>query len=199
MHPPLSVVATMARPSPIVNERPRRLARNGKFILFDLGGVLVEATGRTALRAFMPQLGDAPLLERWHRSNAVQLFERGKISPSAFAKEFIEEWQLDMGEAEFLGEFASWVNGFFDGAAALIQALRTRHHVGCLSNTNAIHWARLPEISRMFDSCFPSHVTGFMKPDRMAYVHALDELHAQANDVYFFDDLVPNVAAAREV
>ena len=41
-------------------------------------------------------------------------------------------------------------------------------------------------------------MTGFMKPDREAYAHALDELRAPAKDVYFFDDLSPNVAAARD-
>jgi FMN phosphatase YigB (HAD superfamily) len=38
-----------------------------------------------------------------------------------------------------------------------------------------------------------------MKPDSGAYVHALNELQVRATDVYFFDDLVPNVAAARNV
>ena len=113
-----------------MNERPRRLARAGKIILLDLGGVLVEATGRTALRAFMPHLSEAQLLERWHGSNAVQLFERGKISPSAFAREFVEEWQLDIGEAEFVDHFASWVNGFYDGAGGRNQCISRQRFFG---------------------------------------------------------------------
>lgn len=171
----------------------------GKIILFDLGGVLVEATGRSGLRALLPHLSDEQVLARWQRSTAAGLFERGKLPPKVFARQFVDEWGIKIGEAAFLDLFASWVTGFFEGAAELVEALRARHHVGCLSNTNAIHWARLRGVSGMFDSCFPSHLTGFMKPDPEAYRHALNKLEARANDVYFFDDLVPNVAAAREV
>ena len=175
------------------------MGRGGKIVLLDLGGVLVEATGRSGLKALLPHLSDAQILERWTRSQAAGLFERGKLSSDAFARRFVDEWGLEIGEAAFLELFASWVTGFFEGAPELIEALRARHHVGCLSNTNAIHWARLRGISSLFDSCFPSHVTGFMKPDHEAYRHALNKLEARANDVYFFDDLEPNVAAAREV
>jgi len=171
----------------------------GKIILFDLGGVLVEATGRSGLRALLPHLSDEQILDRWQRSRAAGLFERGKLAPEAFARGFVEEWGLEIGEAAFAELFASWVTGFFEGATGVIEALRARHHVGCLSNTNAIHWARLAGISSIFDSCFPSHVTGFLKPDREAYQYALRKLDARAHDVYFFDDLAPNVAAAREI
>lgn len=170
----------------------------GKVILLDLGGVLVEATGRTALARLLPRLNDEQILARWHQSRAVGLFERGRLSDDAFARAFITEWGLEIPEAEFIDHFASWVTGFFEGATELIQALRRRYHVGCLSNTNAIHWARLPGVSTLFDSSFPSHLTGFMKPDRRAYAYALRELQVPAQEVYFFDDLLPNVAAARE-
>ncbi len=175
------------------------MPRDGKVILFDLGGVLVEATGRQALRTLLPHFSDEQILARWHQSRAVGLFERGRLSVDAFAKEFVKEWDLEIAEAAFVEQFASWVKGFFEGATDLIQALRTKHHVGCLSNTNALHWARLPEALSLFDSCFPSHVTGFMKPEREAYEYALRRLCVPAHDVYFFDDLLPNVTAAREV
>jgi putative hydrolase of the HAD superfamily len=57
----------------------------------------------------------------------------------------------------------------------------------------------MPELRELFDYCFASHLTGFMKPDREAYEHALRELEVAPNSVYFFDDLLPNVAAARSV
>ena len=168
-----------------------------KAILFDLGGVLVGSAGRVALRALRPDMSEDQVLERWHRSNAVSLFERGQISSRMFAKEFIAEWELRLDESDFLASFAGWVSGLFGGAEVLVRSLRRHHLVACLSNTNAIHWARLPELHDLFDSCFASHLTGFMKPDREAYEHALRELQVPANSVYFFDDLLPNVVAAR--
>ena len=79
------------------------------------------------------------------------------------------------------------------------MALRAKYRVGCLSNTNAVHWAELTDVQRLFDFCFASHLTGHMKPDYAAYEHALLELDAAPQSVYFFDDLAPNVAAARSL
>ena len=173
--------------------------RDRKVVLFDLGGVLVGSAGLAALRSLLPHLSERQVSERWHRSRAVRLFESGRISPAAFAAEFVLEWQLPLGEAQFTASFATWVTGPFDGARALLESLRTRHVVACLSNTNAIHWAQLGELPELFDTCLASHLTGFMKPDRQAYEHALHELRVAADAVYFFDDLLPNVAAARNV
>lgn len=170
-----------------------------KVILLDLGGVVVEATGRAALSTLLPHLSEDQILARWHNSKAAGDFERGRISKEAFASAFVAEWDLRMSEPRFLEHFASWVSGFVEGAADLIQALRARYHVGCLSNTNPLHWARLPGVFTLFDSTFPSHVTGYMKPQREAYDYALSELRVSAQDVYFFDDLSPNVVAARDV
>ena len=175
------------------------MQRGRKVILLDLGGVVVEATGRTALSTLLPNLSAEQILRRWHDSKAAGDFERGRISKEAFAGAFVREWDLQMPEAEFLEYFASWVIGFVSGASDLIQALRARYHVACLSNTNPLHWARLPDVSAMFDSAFPSHVTGFMKPQREAYDYALRKLGVAPEDVYFFDDLASNVVAAREV
>jgi glucose-1-phosphatase len=173
--------------------------RDRRVILFDLGGVLVESSGQAALRELLPDASHAEILARWLASQSVGLFERGSIPPEVFADRFVEEWQLPLTSTEFLEIFSSWVRGFYPGAKPLVEGLRTRHTVGCLSNTNAVHWARLADIQTAFDFCIASHLTGHMKPDRIAYEHALKRLNVLACEVYFFDDLVPNVVAARSV
>lgn len=171
-----------------------------RVVVFDLGGVLVESAGRVALMALVPHLrNEALVLDRWHRSSAVALFERGRMTPLEFAASFAEEWDIQVPPSDFLSAFAGWLRGPYPGASSLLQALRTRHRVGCLSNTNAVHWARLTDVQAMFDFCFPSHLTGHMKPDRQAYEHALQHLNSPPENVYFFDDLEPNVVAARDL
>jgi HAD superfamily hydrolase (TIGR01509 family) len=174
--------------------------QRGQVILLDLGGVLIENPGRDAVRALLPaELERDQVLDRWIRSPTVSQFERGLLSPEAFAAECIHEWRLPLGPSAFLEAFARWPRGFFPGAKALVRALRDRHRVACLSNTNAVHWARFPELPVLFNACFPSHLTGFLKPERAAFAHVLRELGVKAEAVYFFDDLLPNIVAARAV
>lgn len=171
-----------------------------KVILFDLGGVLIENAGRDGLMGLLPYRLETPeIWRRWLDSPAVQQFESGRIAPDAFAAQFIREWELTVGPEAFLAEFASWPRGFFPGARELLAALRDRHHLACLSNTNAIHWGRFPEFRDVFDTCFASHEMGIVKPDHAAYAHVLETLGVEPSDVHFFDDLLPNVEAARAV
>jgi putative hydrolase of the HAD superfamily len=171
-----------------------------RVVIFDLGGVLVKSAGREALLALVPHLRDEKLvLERWVNSPAVGLFERGRFSPQEFAAMFVREWGLQVGSSEFLANFAGWLRGLYPEAESLVLALRAKYRVGCLSNTNAVHWAELTDVQRLFDFCFASHLTGHMKPDHAAYEHALLELDAAPQSVYFFDDLATNVAAARSL
>jgi HAD superfamily hydrolase (TIGR01509 family) len=172
--------------------------RSGRVILFDLGGVLIENTGEQALKALLPyELGRQELWDRWLTSESVKQFERGHISPEIFAAQFVDEWRLELAPTAFIEAFATWPRGLFDGAKPLLQNLRTRHHVGCLSNNNAVHWARFPELPGLFDSSFVSHLTGFVKPDPEAFEHVIRELNVKAEAIWFLDDLAQNVDAAR--
>jgi len=174
--------------------------RSNCVVLFDLGGVLVENTGEQGLSSLLPyQLSRQEIWARWLASEAVRRFERGQISPQVFAARFIEEWRLELEPAAFIESFVAWPTGLFDGAAALVRNLRARHRVACLSNTNALHWARLPELPVLFDSIFASHLTGFLKPDREAFEHVLRELDVRAEAIWFFDDLLQNVEAACKI
>jgi HAD superfamily hydrolase (TIGR01509 family) len=172
----------------------------GKVILFDLGGVLIENNGRAALTAMLPQpLPASEMWRRWLDSPTVRQFERGRISSDEFAASFVREWEIDLEPAVFISEFATWPVGLFEGAEALLRRLKGTHHLACLSNTNAIHWQRFPQLHALFDSRFLSHEMGHVKPDREAFEHTVDKLGVAAADVYFFDDLLPNVSVAREV
>jgi HAD superfamily hydrolase (TIGR01509 family) len=172
--------------------------RSDYVVLFDLGGVLVDNTGEQGLSALLPyQLSRQEIWARWLASDAVRRFECGRISPEVFAARFVEEWRLEVGPAAFIESFVTWPKGLFDGASVLVRNLRAQHRVACLSNTNALHWARFPELPELFDSSFASNLTGFLKPDPEAFEHVLRELDVRADAVCFFDDLLQNVEAAR--
>ena len=167
-----------------------------KVLLFDLGGVLVQSEGLAWLGRTVAPQEQSSVLQKWQESRAVDLFERGKISSEEFAASFLEEWNLAMDPDEFLGQFASWVTGFFPGAERLVERLRTRHRVAYLSNTNVVHFARLPQLATLFDCGFASHLSGHMKPSPEAYRAAVSALGVEPGSVCFFDDLAANVVAA---
>lgn len=169
-----------------------------KVVLFDLGGVLVENTGQDGLMALLPYtLDTTEIWRRWLESPCVRQFESGRMSAAQFASAFIDEWQLALEPSVFIDAFTSWPKGFFPGARELLRELKDRHHLACLSNTNVLHWQRFPEFPVLFHSCFASHQMGIVKPDREVFEHVLQTLKVSGAEVYFFDDLLPNVEAAR--
>ena len=168
------------------------------LLLFDLGGVLVESTAFDHLNRLLPKpISTIHIKERWLNSPSVRQFERGQLPALEFANLFLEEWKLSVSTHTFLEEFSTWPRALYPGAKELIQDLRRYYRVGCLSNSNPLHWAALKdEIENLFDIVLCSHLLGSVKPDQAIFVRALQECNVQPRDIYFFDDCLANVRAA---
>ncbi len=95
------------------------------FLLFDLGGVLIENSGFERLSALLPEtIGIDALKQRWLESSLVRSFELGRITPEEFAESLIATWTLPCSINELIDEFASWPSGFYPGAEGLLAELR---------------------------------------------------------------------------
>ena len=169
------------------------------LFLFDLGGVLVENTTFDRLAALTGLAPGAEMKQRWLASPSVRGLEMGALTPAEFAARFIDEWQLRCDPLRFLDDFVNWPTGFYPGAAALLARLRRRGRVGCLSNSNALHWGRFRGFTDDFDVALSSHLLGAVKPDRECFERALSACGARAGDVAFFDDSPANVRAALDL
>lgn len=173
---------------------------NIDVLLFDLGGVLIELTGVPTMMKWS-DLPEDELWARWLHSEAVRKFESGRSSPQEFAQTIVTEFQLGVAEDEFMQAFIAWPRGPYDGALELLDELGDRYRLGCLSNTNHIHWQRFEEETELlarFDVHLPSHHTGLMKPDLPVYEHAIKALDVPAASILFMDDNQINVDAARQ-
>lgn len=165
-------------------------------LLFDLGGVLLENRMFDELKRLTgTDVSPAELVERWLKNPVARRFERGHCGAEEFAAAAVADLDLTMAPEEFLAAFAGWPQGLSAGAETLLADLRTRHRVGCLSNSNEVHWTE--ELTSPFDFAFSSHLIGHVKPDREAFEHVLHALDVEADQVHFFDDAESNVAAAR--
>lgn len=178
------------------------MARNRRdVLLLDLGGVLLQVDGMPAMRSWTA-LPDDEIWRRWLASPSVRRFESGRSHPTEFASAVVEEFGIDAAPDEFLLQFEGWCRAPHPGAADLLAELNGRYRLACLSNTNAVHWEhvrRETSLLETFHDLFPSHETGHVKPDAEAFVHAVDALGVEPEQVVFFDDNRVNAEAARSV
>ncbi|MDI1364620.1 MAG: HAD-IA family hydrolase [bacterium] len=167
-------------------------------LLFDLGGVLVENTHLDDLPNLVPDhLRKSDLHDLWLSSPAVRQFERGQIDAATFSAQFVSEWNLALTPGAFLERVADWPKGFYPGAADVLTALRRRHQIAYLSNSNALHWAGFSTILLHADRPFSSHICGLLKPDPDVFSFVISELDVEPGEICFFDDSQSNVEAAR--
>jgi putative hydrolase of the HAD superfamily len=171
-----------------------------RWLLFDLGGVLMDWAGPRELPAHLPAPVDADLRLRMAGCAATDAFERGAITPQQFAERFVRDWGVRLAPAEFLERYVAWLRGLYPGAEDLLARLGTRYRLACLSNTNALHWEQSESmrwLQRRLDVALSSHELKLRKPQPEIFAAALERLGCAAHEVVYFDDLPANVAAAR--
>lgn len=171
------------------------------WLLFDLGGVIIDFTGPADLANLLGDGSDAATVKRRLGQDVPwNAFERGELAADVFARRFLEGWPLGIGPETFLELFATWSNRYLPGAEALLATLKPQARLACLSNTNPLHWRRNLEVFRIgdhFEHCIASHRLGTVKPEPEIYQRALSILAAPPERVAFFDDSAVNVEAAR--
>ena len=170
------------------------------FVLFDLGGVLIELGGVASLQELAGNISDEEVWHRWLSSPWVRRFERGWCSPEEFAVGVVTEWQLDLPPERFLEIFRDWPVGPFPGAQDLLAEVQKLAPIGCLSNTNTMHWqhqvVEWPMLG-MFDFTFLSFELGLVKPDVDVFQAVADRLPVDRERVLFLDDVALNTEAAQ--
>lgn len=169
------------------------------MVLFDLGGVLVDLGGVGPMMDLADMDDDDAFWRRWLECRWVRAFERGECAPEEFAAGIVEDWELTVDPAVFLEAFRDWPGRMFAGAERLVIDTHAKVPVGCLSNTNALHWDHhfgTWPILEEFDYRFLSYELGIVKPDRELFDRIAELLPAPPERVLFLDDNVINVNGA---
>ncbi len=169
-------------------------------VLLDLGGVVIETAGLSILSEKLSnQKIQENIREVWEAENSNIEFECGNIGFEEYAERFLEKWDQNIPVDEFKDIFESFVVGWYCDAPQILEKIRQRHNLACLSNTNDVHWNKLLcqfGLTEKFDYCFASHILRVRKPDPQAYTSVIGELNLSPNHFYFFDDREENVDAA---
>jgi HAD superfamily hydrolase (TIGR01509 family) len=171
-----------------------------ELVLFDLGGVLVRLGDLSAMQGLVGTGSEEESWARWLGCPWVKSLQRGLCQPEDFAVGVVSDLGLAITPAELLERFRLWPEALFDGAVELVNAVRARARVGCLSNTNSVHWDRLRcswRLDQLFDVVFLSHEMGLLKPDRDIFERVGSVAGCPNERIAFLDDSASNVEQAR--
>jgi len=178
------------------------VARPCSFVLFDLGGVLVRLGGVAKMQELAGFDSEEELWSRWLSSPWIRSFEQGNCGPLEFANGMVHSWHLPVSPEQFLEVFKAFPAGLFPGARELVTLVRDHLPVGCLSNSNVLHWELMGKrwgLADLFDRTFLSHELGLVKPDTEIFEHVVHSLGAPPERVVFLDDNRLNVQGAQAV
>lgn len=172
-----------------------------KVLLFDLGGVIVRWVGLDALA----QITGRPredVIDAFASSDIFNSYETGQCGDDEFAGELNQLFGLDLTLIDTKSLWNSWVQESYDGTKDMLSALRKDYRIACLSNTNALHWGHLPthiDVNAYFDDSFASHLIKAAKPTPESYLIPIQDMGVSPSDIWFFDDTLINVEAAKDV
>lgn len=177
------------------------VTKNEPVLVSDLGQVLLRFDLEKAWQAIRPHFdyeGDD------FRIRLVQIFEEsrfgaGGVTGEEFHRQLCEQMGLCIGLQEFAEAWSDmfWVDDRV--IDLLVNAPFSRRYI--LSNTNELHWefikSRYSEVLNLFDAHYTSHEVGLEKPDLALYRHVEEDAGASAQQIFFIDDLPPNIEGAR--
>lgn len=172
-----------------------------KILLFDFGGVLTGWGGPQGLLELTKgKLNAEEARKFWIASKSIKKLESARCTPLEFAADAVRELGLDITAQAFLEAFISWGGGPLPGAPELLDALKPRFTLVCLSNNNEIHWnAKDKAFLARFHHLYPSHLTGLVKPAPEAFQNVVSDLKALPREILFFDDNPECVETAKSL
>jgi HAD superfamily hydrolase (TIGR01509 family) len=173
-----------------------------EWVLFDLGGVLLEVDQARIFTSLAQNSGLTPEVVKDALLRAVPInsdFITKEYLPKQITKEVNEALRTNLSESQVVASINSELGQTITSTADLLPKLRKRINIGCLSNTNSIHWDWLLSaysFMNHFDRRFASQIVGHAKPGVKIYAEVVRHLGVASHAILFFDDREENVDAA---
>jgi HAD superfamily hydrolase (TIGR01509 family) len=174
-----------------------------RAVIFDIGGILERPFEHVLFPELSRTLGvpESRLRER-RAADAIPLTE-GRLTLREFyariAREDARPVEAEVVVARHLSVYAAATMPLDERVLSLIDELRRRHIVACLTNTEVEvgRFNRERGLYRLFDRAFLSTELGLRKPDPAIFERVLAELHCAPDEAVFTDDNLENAAGAR--
>lgn len=173
---------------------------NEKWVLFDLGNVLVNIHPP----AFTRTLGvsDSVARENYREMimDLVGKYEGGSLSTEEYMRlldlMFENQYSREKLEEAMLAVIGDPVHGMEE----IVKRVSNNARLALVSNTNQLHFEySLKSVSalRFISQYFLSYRMKIVKPHPSFYEHVLDILNVHPGNVVFIDDLEENILAAQ--
>jgi FMN phosphatase YigB (HAD superfamily) len=174
------------------------------LIIFDLGRVLVDFDFKKVIRRLKryTPLSEKQIHQYFTQTPLWDAFERGAVEPKDFFLQLSNALHLNKLTYK---EFAPLWNRIFTekhDSVSILQRLRGRYRIACLSNVNILHWEHILETHdfiEWFDHPIASYAIGQRKPELDIYRTTLHIAGVAPPHAVFIDDVEAHVLAARSL
>lgn len=175
------------------------------WVLFDIGNVVISVEQSRIFAELSRLVGREQHVVREQVLSRVEFWETfivTEYAPQDLMKEVNEVLNATLSEDQIVKAFNAELGPAIDSTVEIIPVLRKRIRVGCLSNTNSIHWDHMLHaypVMQSFDRRFASQLVGSAKPSAEIYQKVVEHLGVSPREVLFFDDKQENVIAAQRL
>ena len=179
-------------------------------IVFDFGGVLIDADLESVLRAFR-NMGVDNISEylNLYRQNGLFLdLEDGTKDKEEFNEALRAMTGRNIPDEAIASAWLAIVERVDPNKLLYLEELRKKYRLYLLSNINphVFEWAETPAFSELgqpihhyFDKMFASYQLKMTKPSREIFEHVLRTAGIKAEETLFVDDGAKNVATAESM
>jgi glucose-1-phosphatase len=178
-----------------------------KNIIFDLGGVILNLSIPSTLKAFASATGKTVEDILPHFSSREFLsYEKGLLSDHEFRTHVRLILKTELSDEAIDKCWNAMLGDLPINRIELLQRLFSTHRIFLLSNTNEIHLKRFTEIAKAttgesldvyFHKTYYSHQVKMRKPDVEIFELVLKENNLDASETLFLDDNLSNLAGAK--
>lgn len=181
-----------------------------RYVLFDLGGVLLNIDYNRTIRAFR-DLGFENFNVAYSQSRQDGVFddfETGRIGREGFIGKIKDMANAELSEDQIVSAWNAMLLDFPQHRLVMLQELNAKYPLFLLSNTNEIHFRAFNENFRstykmefdsLFNKAYYSHRIGMRKPNREIFELVCDEQAIEPDNLLFIDDSIQHVEGARKM
>lgn len=174
-----------------------------KTIIFDLGSVCFEIDWEAINKEMIKKFGISTMIRSNYGKDINKIYDkaqRGEVSLKDVFEIICKEKKLDKNEVtDYYKNLYKKNKKINEKLTNLINKLKGKVKIACLSDTNDIHFLAHEEQKHLdnFDFVFASFKIGKIKRDKGAFEKILEELGVKSNEVVLVDDNDKNIENAK--